>query len=33
MPASLIFTPGQIIGTNEIIEKDNDLTNEKHRGY
>lgn len=33
MPTPLIFIPGQIIGTNEIIEKDIELTNEKHRGY
>ena len=33
MPAPLVFEPGTIIGTNEIIEKDIELTEQKHRGY
>ena len=33
MPAPLIFQSGEIIGNNIIIEKDLELTKEKHRGY
>lgn len=33
MPAPLNFTSGIIIGTNEIIEKDIELTQLKHKGY
>ena len=33
MPKPLIFQPGDTVGNNIIIEKDIELTKEKHRGY
>lgn len=33
MPLPLIFQPGELVGNNIIIEKDEELTKEKHKGY
>ena len=31
MPLPLIFQPGELVGNNIIIEKDEELTKEKHK--